>query len=459
MKPIALSAISLLSVLGVSACENSFALHENNTPLIAGPAAYHADGTNHIIPHGAWYQNFEDPALNTLIDKGFTGNLTLAQTLARLDAAKAQARISRAGVLPSMNVTANAGKIWEEGDAQDLTSNFGAALAWEVDLFGRLSSAARSDRYDAIAAAEDVETMRLSLAADIAVAYYSAVAANRTIALLEAQEKIDGELLSLVQLREREGLGTQVEVLQQQSQQALNRSLIPVAEASLRGFENRLDVLTGMMPDNIDITHKNDVFPPAALTPPLGVPSDLLLNRPDLRAERARLAAIDADIDAAIADQLPRVTLNGSYILASGGNAASPVLSLLGGLVQPLLDWGKRQAEVSRNKALYQEKLASFSQLYLEAVEDVETTLYQITKQKEYVARLDDRRKILAETVDKTRAVYKEGLSDYLPVLNALQDLRAVERTVLEEERDLALLHIQLYRALGGTPLTKDGQS
>ncbi len=456
MKPIAASAVSLLSLFALGACEGGFLNERPNTPLVSAPSAYKSQTDSTVAVQGPWYVNFDDPALSALIDKGFAGNLTLTQALARYDAAQAQAKASGAARLPSVNATAESGKIWEEGDAQDTTGRFGAALQWEVDLFGRLSAAARADKLQSVAAAEDVETIRLALAADIAVAYYNAVAANRTIALLESQEKIDGELLSLIELREREGLGTQVEVLQQQSQQALNRSLIPPAQAALRGFENRLDVLTGAMPDNADVTQKDSVFPPAALTPPLGVPSGLLLNRPDLRAERARLAAADADIDAAIADRLPRVTLNGSFILASGGDVASPVLSLLGGLVQPLLDWGQRRAEIERNEALYKEQLAAFSQLYLEAVEDVETTLYQIAKQKEYVARLDGRRRILAETVEKTRAVYQEGLSDYLPVLNALQDLRAVERTVLEEERDLALLHIQLYRALGGTPVQKD---
>ncbi len=455
MKPIALPA-ALLSLLAIGGCASGFMGSSPSAPLVAGASTYQTQTEGQIIPQALWYRNFEDPALNTLIDEGFSANLTLAQALARFEAARAQSTISGVSMLPKVDANADSGKRWEEGDGQDLTSSFGAAMEWEVDLFGRLSSAAKSDKLDAVAAAEDIETVRLALAADIAVAYYSAVAANRTLALLEAQEKIDGELLSLVSLREQEGLGTRVEILQQQSQQALNQSLIPVAESALRGFENRLDVLTGKMPDNADVTKKDSAFPPAALIPPLGVPSDLLLNRPDLRAERARLAAIDADIDAAIAERLPRVTLNGSYLLAAGGGAASPVIALLGGLVQPLLDWGSRQAEVSRNKALYQEQLAAFSQLYLEAVEDVETTLYQIVKQKEYVARLDGRRKILAETVDKTRAVYQEGLSDYLPVLNSLQDLRAVERTVLEEERDLALLHIQLYRALGGTALQKD---
>lgn len=459
MKPTRRLAVSVLSLFMLGGCVPALLGEARHEPIVMGAPAYQTPADGQIAASGPWYAQFNDPTLATLIERGFAGNLTLTQAIARLDAARAQAHASRVAVLPSVNATADATQIWNEGDRQDFTSRYGAAMQWEVDLFGRLSSAAKADRLSAVAAAEDVEATRVTLAADIAVAYYNAVAAHRTLALLDAQNKIDDDILSLIQLREREGVGTQVEVLQQQSQQALTSSLVPIAQSNLRAFENRLDVLTGAMPDAVDVTTQASEFPPAVLTPPLGVPSDLLLSRPDLRAARARLVAADANIDEAIANQLPRVTLNGSFLLASGGNAASPVLSVLGGLVQPLLDWGQRQADVKRNKALYREQLASFSQLYLEAVEDVETTLYQITKQKEYMARLEDRRRILADTADKTRAVYTEGLSDYLPVLNALQDLRAVERTLLEEDRDLALLHVQLYRALGGAPVTQEQTS
>ncbi len=397
-----------------------------------------------------WYRSFGDETLTALVDKGLPANLTLVQAIARIDAAQEQARLSQAGRLPSIDATANTTKSWEDGNAQDLTSRFGATLEWEADIFGRLSAAAKSDRLLAAAAQEDAQALRLSLAADIANAYYQSVAVQRTLALLDEQIQTGKDILTIITLREEQGLGTQIDVLQQESEQALIYSLFPVSQASLRQFENRLDVLTGNKPDALDVTTPASRFPDKTLQPPLSIPSEILLERPDLRAARARLAAADADIEAAIAERLPRVTLSGSYLLASGGNVASPLLSLLGGLVQPLLDWGEKQAQVKRNKALYQERLSALSQLYLEAIEDVETTLYQISMQKEYIDRLDNRRRILSDTVEKTRAVYTEGLSDYLPVLQALQDLQAVERTMINEERDLVLLHVQLYRATGG---------
>jgi outer membrane protein TolC len=180
------------------------------------------------------------------------------------------------------------------------------------------------------------------------------------------------------------------------------------------------------------------------------VPSDLLLNRPDLRALQAELVAADADIGRAIAERLPRITLEGAYYYEDGPVFTGPAAFLLGSLVQPLLDWGARKAEVERNRALYVERLAVFSQAYLEAIEEVENALYQERKQRVFLSRLEDRRRILAKTVEETRDRYTSGLTDFLPVLNALQELQRLERVILRQQRDLIGFRIRLHRALGG---------
>lgn len=182
-----------------------------------------------------------------------------------------------------------------------------------------------------------------------------------------------------------------------------------------------------------------------------GVPSDLLLFRPDLRAELKRLIAADADIAAAIADRLPSLTLGAggyhSVLDRSGYSGPLGVVSV--SLVQPLLDWGARRAEVERNKALYEEQLAHFGSVYLKAIEEVETAIYSEKQQVEYLKRLEKRRDILQETVKQTQLQYLQGISDYLPVLNALVALHTVERSLISAQYDLILYRITLHRALG----------
>ncbi len=423
-------------------------VEDNPAPLITAPSYVQQSAAfENAAP---WYESFGDDTLNQAIDLAFQHNLDLEQALARLDQARAQTRNTRSSLLPQIDAEANSQKQWEDGEPADGVSEAGLAMGWEIDAFGRLRAALTSDNYLENAAAEDIETVKLALSADISSAYFQAIAQNKIIALLREQERLDGQLLELITLRYNEGVGTRLEQLQQQSQLAESRSLLPAFESQQRLYENRLDVLLGLAPDGQDrITGVNDFALPADPLP-VGVPADLLLNRPDLRAMKNRLVAADADIAAAMADRLPRITLDGSFLFSDGPAAINPVAGLLGSLMQPLLDWGARKAEVERNEALYREQIAAFTQAYLIAIEDVETTLYQESKQREYIARLDERRKILADTVDNSRSIYTQGLSDYLPVLSALQDLRAVERDLIAQRAELMMLRIRLYRALGG---------
>jgi outer membrane protein TolC len=211
-----------------------------------------------------------------------------------------------------------------------------------------------------------------------------------------------------------------------------------------------LDVLTGQAPDAVDRVVEEDEFAKFSNLPFLGVPSDLLLNRPDLRALKNELIAADAEIAQAMAERLPRITLDGSYSYVDGPAFTGPASFLLGSLVQPLLDWGLRKAEVERNKALYLERLAVFSQAYLVAIEEVENTLYQERKQRQFLNRLDNRRQFLASTVEETKDRYTNGLTDFLPVLDALKELQRLERIIVRQQRELVGFRIQLHRALGG---------
>lgn len=398
-----------------------------------------------------WWHDFDRPALDALIAQGFQNNQNIAQSIARLKQAEAIALQTRSARYPQIDLQGGLRKEWEGRDGQDETSDIGGALTWEVDAFNRIGSAAEADRLEAMARAEDVQTIKLSLSAAIADAYFGAVAAGQTLDLLQAQVDLDINLLDLLQLRFENGIGTSVDVLQQQSRVADSNSLIPLAQADLRTFENRIDVLLGQAPDGKNRVPDEDTLLFDAKLPAAGVPADLLLNRPDLRSARADLVAADADIASAIADRLPRITLTGEYLYSDTSSYAGPLGILMGSFVQPLLDWGKRKAEVERNEALYEENLAAYTQLYLEAAEDVENALYRENRQREFIKRLDHRRDLLQRTVSETEARYKQGVNDYLPVLSALQELRVVERQLISERLNLVQFRVQLHRALGGS--------
>jgi outer membrane protein TolC len=152
-----------------------------------------------------------------------------------------------------------------------------------------------------------------------------------------------------------------------------------------------------------------------------------------------------------MADRLPRVVLTGfaGHVDPAVG-ASGPAASLLGDLVQPLLDWGRRAAAVDFARAFHEENLLAFSEAYLVALQEVETTLWQEGQQRELLSALGERVRLLERTVEGTRWRYSQGITDYLPVLTAVRELQAAQRELLTRRRELVSLRIQLFRALGG---------
>lgn len=427
--------------------------HTINTlpePLQAGGSSYSIPSPSMKLDDHNWWAAFKDGKLDELIDEALNRNFGVMRSLARLDQADAVARQAGAARLPQVDLEASSLRDWADGETRNRLDRIGGALAWEIDVFNRLGSAELARQSERAARVEDMEAIRLSLSAEVTAAYFDAVGQRTQLLLLEQQIEVDRELLELTELRFEAGLTASVDVLQQSSVLAETESLVPPTEALLRVAENRLDVLIGQAPDSLDRVDDNNRFVPTEELPFIGVPSDLLLNRPDLRALRNELIAADAEIGQAIADRLPRITLDGSLFYGDGSDFAGPAGILLGSIVQPLLDWGARKAEVERSRALYVERLAVFSQGYLQAIEDVENALYQERKQRDFLDRLDRRRRFLERTVEETRDRYTNGLTDFLPVLDALKELQRIERIIVRQQRALLGFRIQLQRALGG---------
>ncbi len=347
-----------------------------------------------------------------------------------------------------------AGPIERDEEERNSYRNFYEArmlLQWELDFWGRLRNAARAEAEALEAAFLDYEAVRLSLSAQIAEAYFVAIEQRLQLALLEQQRDSAETFLELLELRFLQGSASSVDVLQQRGQVAEIVAEIPVAEAQLGLLENRLDVLAGKPADGINRTELDELsLPEPATLAGVALPAELLALRPDLRAAQRRVVAADYDVAVAVAERLPQFTLDGSLIV--DGGAGVTTLTAIGGLglFQPLLDWGRRRAAVGAAESIQLQQLLAFSQQYLLAIEEVDTTLWQEARQRELVAALQEREAILERTLEQTRLRYSQGVTDYLPVLTALQALQEVQRAVLRERSNLVVLRIRLFRAAGG---------
>ncbi len=441
----------------------SCSLHNINIdqkPLVAVASKY---SSTQETGEENWWKNFKRSELSKLISTSLDNNFDLKQSYYRVKQAESIITKTKSSLLPQIDGSYNFDDGTIDGNSRNSSSSAGVSLEWEVDLFNKIGSAIESDKFDKLALFENYQFLKLSISAEIASSYFGAVAANETIKLLNKQEKLDLELLDLLKLRRREGLGTNVEVLQQEARVAENNSLIPSAQTDLRVFENRLDILAGKASDSLDYVPKNENLDIAILKSDINIPINLLERRPDLRAAKAELLSADISIGEAMADRFPNLTLSGSYEYFDRGlqNSASsgPVGILMASFVQPILDWGKRKAEVERNKFLYQEKIAAFTQKFIEAVEDVENALYRENRQREFIKLLNKRITILNKTVHEAKSRYQEGLDNYISVINSLQELREVERDIIAEKLKLVQFRIDVYKAVGGNVNDEEIQS
>ncbi|WPJ95352.1 efflux transporter outer membrane subunit [Coraliomargarita algicola] len=443
---------SLLTILSLFSCAGCAVHRVNESPEAPMQASHYqtvvqtGDGASASV----WWQAFERPELDALIQQALAANPGLGQAMERVRQARFLAAQSAAGGKPKLSLDGAAGRDWEGRQPDDWTWSAGLGAAWELDLFRRIESQRLSDRYSAQARQADAELVALSLSIEVANAYFGSVAAANKLQLLQQQVELDQDLLELIQLRRDQGVGTVVDVLQQESQLADSQTLIPLAESELRSYENLLDILVGELPDGNNRIPAEDQLSFDAAMPPLGVPADLLVQRPDLRAALADLVAADASIAVAVAERLPQLTLSGSAAVGATSSYEGALSSLAANFTGPLLDWGRRKAEVERRKSIYQEQLLSFTEIYLRAVEEVETTLYQEQKQREFLKRLRHRRDILQRALEETEARFKQGIDDYLPVLTALQSLREIERDLIDEQFELLQLRIRLHLVTGG---------
>ena len=181
-----------------------------------------------------------------------------------------------------------------------------------------------------------------------------------------------------------------------------------------------------------------------------GTPSTLLKERPDLLSAQARIAAIDQRVAEAAADRLPRFSLRSSLTVSGVPSLESLVSSLLVGALAPIVDGGERRAEIELRKAELEEAIQFYSQLYLEAIAEVESALYRESKQSERVDLLESQLETAQKLLGETRNRYSNGLTDYLPVLAAIQSVQRLERELISNKRTHLSYRVAIHRAFGG---------
>ncbi|MBU4185670.1 MAG: efflux transporter outer membrane subunit [Proteobacteria bacterium] len=419
--------------------------------------------TTDAAPEKRWWETFNDCELNALVEEAFLKNMNLKELWARLKQARARAVQTGADRYPDLTGTAGAShskKRTKNGSASTSTSedySLGLSSSYELDLWGRVRAEQEAAILSAEASKQDLNVAAITLAAEVTNHWLQIIAQRMQKHLLNEQLRINQIYLELIELRFRYAMVSALDVYQQQQVIDQVRAQIPLVEAQESRLMNELSVLLGEAPRSPLVISRPDL-PKLSPMPSTGIPADLLENRPDIRAAQLRLQSAGWNVSAARADRLPSLTLSAKAIFEKEHLDLlldNWLLSIAANLTAPIFDGNRRAAEVDLTMALKDENLAAYRQNILTAIREVEDALVTEAKQQEHILELKQVIQTARKALDQATLRYRNGLTDYLPVLTQLLSVQDLERDLITQQATLLTNRISLYRSLGGT-WTKD---
>ena len=407
-----------------------------------------------------WWEEFDDPQLDQLIDEVLKNNWDIKQAAARVLESRYRYFQIRSDQFPPLNVQGGYDRSKTGGGRIDQglifdTLDIGVAASYEVDLWGKLASASEAARNEILLAEENRRTIAQTIVAETVNLYLQIEALERRIQIADQSVEAFRRSLEFVKIRFDRGLVSALDLRQARRILAGAEARIPQLQQDLGQAQQQLAVLLGRYPQTEPPrSQPEEYFREAADVPP-GLPSELLIRRPDIRAAVAQLKALNEQIGVAKAQRFPTITLTGSYGYASSEledllQKNSNFWGLSAQLFQPIFDAGRLKANQYAAEARYQEQAAIYAETVLTAFLEVETAL--LTREKQL-----ERRQRFLKFLDEARATqrvaqnrYIRGLTSYLDVLDAQQTRFEAEDNLALVDLDVLTNRVDLYRSLGG---------
>jgi multidrug efflux system outer membrane protein len=433
-------------------------------PEITAPPAWQVDTKQaQDTANTAWWEQFHDPALNGLIATALKENYDLRAATARVEEFYGRYGATRADLFPQIGYGASGARVQatEKGPipitsgTRSLYNSYEAqfSASWEIDLWGKLRRATEAAKAD-LMAAEDVRSgVILSLVTSVATAYVDLRSLDRQLEIARQTAKSREESVKLFQLRFDGGNISEMELSQVKSEYYVALAAIPDLEKRVRQQENLISLLTGTNPGPIGRGKTiNDIALPAV---PAGLPSDLLVRRPDIRQAEQQLIAANARIGVAKAQYFPTISLTGLFGSASTElsdlfSGPAKTWNYAGALAGPIFTAGKIKGTVKAAQAIQQEALFFYEQAvrngfreFEDALIDQDRTRLQLNAQAKQV-------EALATYARLARLRYENGYTSYIEVLDAERSLFNSQISYAQTQDTLLRALINLYRTSGG---------
>ncbi len=442
-------------------------------PELAVPDAWHMRIV-HQVQQGpdatlqTWWTVFDDPILNALIDRARLGNLDLQTAASRVSAARTSLAITRGERLPSVDGTGQTSRTRQSDDgwlaqvapkngfdAQNLYE-IGLDASWEIDLFGRVRRSIESSQAQYESTVETERDIMVTLFAEVAMTYIEVREMQRRVDYATQNIAVQKDALGLAQERYDTGLSSQLDVVQANATLGMTEAALPDLETAKNQALYRLAVLLGENAGSLQgefASHAAIPRPVGRIT--LGLPVDVVRQRPDVRAAERRLAAQTAQVGVATAALYPSFTLSGFVGLQSRSvNDLFSSNSEMWGASLPvswnIFDGGRVRSNIELQKELTETRLLEYRQSVLQALAEVESALVAYNNEHDKLAAL---RRATAATLEGVRLAmiqYDTGLTGYNNVMTMQRDLFQLQDQLAASEAQLDFELIALYKAVGG---------
>ena len=451
----ALKSVCVAVALALTGCNMTSPMLK---PDVAAPAAWNEPvGQRGAAISPEWWNAFGSTELQSLVEQALKGSPDLAIATERVRQAEAQVRIAGASLFPSLDLgvgTSTRNTSNDRGSTTTNASSYALSASYEVDLFGRNRAGVNAAKSSLQATAYDRDAARLTLISGVATGYFQVLSLRSRLAVSKENLAIAERVRDLVAARVRNGASGQLDLSRQEATVLSQRAALLPLEQQERQTLAALAVLTGSVPQGFDVRAAGvaDLSVPA-IDP--GMPSDLLVRRPDLAAAEAQLAAANADLSAARAAMLPSISLTGSF-----GAASTALLSFVSGgtstiglalsVLQPIFDGGRLRGRKAVAESRERELVESYRKVILAAFKDVEDSLVAASRQSAQEALQAQVQAEAREALRLAEVRYREGADDLLTVLDAQRTLFNAQDQLAQIRLNRLEAAVSLYKALGG---------
>jgi outer membrane protein, multidrug efflux system len=411
-----------------------------------------------------WWEIFNDPTLDTLVITALQQNKNVNIAISRIEEARANLGFTEADIYPRFDIQGEAkrGNYAGSGIQLDSETNgffIAPVVNWEIDFWGKFRRANESAQAQYLASEFSLRKIQISLISEVVSTYFLLLDYRERLKISERTLESRMESLRIIQERFDKGIVPEIDLNQAQIQKEIAATTVPLYKRLAVQTENSLSIILGKLPASIKSGEglENRDIPPDI---PTGLPSQLLVRRPDIAESEYLLQSQNAQIGVAVAKMFPAISLTGLFGLASDDlstlTVGDPAWSISGTLLGPLFNFGKNTSRVEVEEAKTQQVLYQYEFTVINAFREVEDALIDVQTYKEQLESLT-RQYLAAKNAEKlSRMRYDLGVTSYLEVLESERTLFSAELQLSEIRQSTFNSYIRLYKALGGGWISKE---